>query len=302
VRGNPLAATIGRVRGTLVAILVALAFGVGAGSAASPTLQHVTVIGDSVADGVANDSSAMAILRQGIDLDMEAAACRRVDQTSCSSNGVQPPNVVQFAKQMGSKLGPTVVVSVGYNDFEDQYAGNIESALAAFKAAGVKRVYWLTLRAAHHGYVNMNDDIEAAAQNHPEMSVIDWNVYSRSHPDWFQADGLHLLGDGSDAMAMLIHTRLIADGVALKPVSVTTTTLPLAHQAKPYLARLGERDGLPPYKWSLLERAPKGLHLLAGGALEGKPLVKPGTYRLGVKVSDSSGTSATRSLALRVTK
>ncbi len=103
-------------------------------------------------------------------------------------------------------------------------------------------------------------------------------------------------------MATLIHTRLIADGIALKPVSVTTTALPLAHQAKPYLARLGQRNGLPPYKWSLLERAPKGLHLLAGGVLEGKPRVKPGTYRLGVKVSDSSGTSAIRSLVLRVTK
>src|SRR5262249_38753493 len=204
VRGFPHAATIGRVRGTLIAMLVALALGTTAGGAATPALQHVTMIGDSVADGVANDNSAMAILRQGVDLDMEAAACRRVDQPSCTSNGVQPPNVVQFANQMGSKLGPNVVVSVGDNDFEDQYAGNIESALAAFKAAGVKHVWWLTLRAAHHGYVNMNDDIEAAAQNHPEMTVIDWNVYSRSHPDWFQADGLHLLGQGSDGMATLI--------------------------------------------------------------------------------------------------
>jgi hypothetical protein len=302
VRANPLAATIGRVRGTLVAVLVALVFGVATGGAATPTLQHVTFIGDSVADGVANDNSAMAILRQGIDLDMEAAACRRVDQPSCTSNGVQPPNVVQLAKQMGSKLGPNVVVAVGYNDFEDQYAGNIETALALFKEAGVKRVYWLTLRAAHHGYVNMNDDIELAAQNHPEMSVIDWNVYSRSHPDWFQADGLHLLGQGSDAMATLVHDRLVSDGIALKPVSVSTTALPPAHHAKQYRTHLGERNGLPPYTWSLLERAPKGLHLLAGGVLEGKPLVKPGTYKLGVKVSDASGTSATRALALRVTK
>jgi hypothetical protein len=233
---------------------------------------------------------------------MEAAACRRVDQPSCTSNGVQPPNVVQFAKQMGSKLGPNVVVSVGYNDFEDQYAGNIETALAAFKAAGVRHVWWLTLRAAHHGYVNMNDDIELAAQNHPEMSVIDWNVYSRNHPEWFQADGLHLLGQGSDAMATLIHSHLIGDGIAVKPVSVTTTALPSAHHAKPYTAHLGERNGLPPYRWSLLERAPKGLHLLAGGVLQGRPLVKPGAYRLGVRVSDSSGSSATRTLTLRVTQ
>jgi len=282
-------------------MLAALALGTTAGSAATPTLQHVTVFGDSVADGVEQDNSAMAILRGGIDLDMEAAACRRVDQPSCTSNGVQPPNVVQAASQMGSKLGATVVVAVGYNDFEDLYAGNIESALATFKQAGVKRVYWLTLRAAHHPYITMNQDIELAAQNHPEMRVIDWNIYSRSHPEWFQADGLHLLGQGSDAMATLIHSRLIADGIAVRPVAVSTTALPVAHHGKPYSTHLGEKNGLPPYRWSLLERAPKGLHLLAGGVLEGKPLAKPGSYRLGVRVSDASGTAATRSLTLRVT-
>lgn len=282
-------------------MLIALALGTTAGGAATPALQHVTVIGDSVADGVANDNSAMAILRGGINLDMEAAACRRVDQESCTSNGVQPPNVVQLATQMGSKLGPNVVVAVGYNDFEDLYAGNIESALAAFKAAGVKHVWWLTLRAAHHPYLNMNQDIELAAQNHPEMSVIDWNVYSRSHPEWFQADGLHLLGQGSDAMATLIHTSLINDGIAVRPVAVSTTKLPIAHRGKPYSMHLGEKNGLPPYRWSLLVHAPKGLHLLTGGVLEGKPLAKPGSYQLGFRVSDASGTAATRSLTLRVT-
>jgi Putative Ig domain len=300
MRGFLAVASIGRVRGTLVAMLVVLVFGAVGSQAATRALPHVTVIGDSVADGVENDNSAMAILRQGIDLDMEAAACRRVDQPSCFNDGVQPPNVVQFANQMGAKLGPNVVVAVGYNDFEDQYAGNIESALAAFKAAGVKHVWWLTLRAAHHGYVNMNDDIELAAQNHPEMTVIEWNAYSRNHPEWFQADGLHLLGQGSDAMATLIHTRLIAAGVAVKPVAVSTIALPVAHHAKAYRVHLGERNGIPPYRWSLLERAPKGLHLLAGGVIEGKPLVKPGAYRLGVRVNDGSGTTATRSLTLRV--
>jgi len=80
-------------------------------------------------------------------------------------------------------------------------------------------VWWLTLRAAHHGYVNMNDDIEAAAKQHPELTVVDWNVYSRSHPDWFQDDGLHLLHSGADAMATLIHQTLLDDQVALKAVA-----------------------------------------------------------------------------------
>lgn len=294
-------ATIGCMRGGLVVITVALVLGVAAGHAGTRSAPHVTLIGDSVATAIPGDNQAVAILREGVDLDLEVAACRRVDQDSCPIGGVRPPNVVEFAKSMGAKLGPNVVVAVGYNDFEDQYAANIETALAAFKDAGVKHVWWLTLRAAHHGYVNMNADIVAAAQNHPEMSVIDWNVYSRSHLDWFQDDGLHLLSPGSEAMATLIHQTLVDDGVALKPVQVTTSALPPARRGKPYAITLRSAEGLAPYSWSLLERAPKGLHLLASGKLEGKPLVPVGRYVVNVRVKDSLGSTATRRFTLRVT-
>jgi hypothetical protein len=202
---------------------------------------------------------------------------------------------------MGSELGANVVVSVGYNDFEDEYAQNIEDALAAFKAAGVKHVWWLTLRAAHHGYITMNDNIEAAAQSHPELTVIDWNVYSRSHTDWFQSDGLHLLQDGANAMATLIHKTLIDDQVALKPVQVATTALPPARRGKLYAVKLRATLGLAPYRWSLLERAPKGIHLEADGRIIGKPLAKPGRYLLKVVAKDAAGSLAVRRLTLRIT-
>lgn len=283
-------------------MLLGLVLAVSGAQAGTRDLPHVTLIGDSVADAIPGDSKAMAIVRQGIGLDLEVAPCRRVEGEGCPFDGVRPPSVVQLVDSMGSKLGPNVVVSVGYNDFEDQYAQNIEDALNAMKAAGVKHVWWLTLRAAHHPYLNMNDDIVAAAKNHPEMSVVDWNVYSRSHPEWFQSDGLHLLAAGSEAMATLIHKTLLNDGVALKPVQVATTALPVAHRGKAYATKLGATSGLAPYRWSLLARAPKGLHLEADGRIVGKPLVRPGTYVLTVRVSDASLTLDTRRLALRVTR
>jgi Putative Ig domain len=288
------------MRGLIVTSLVVLAFAPLVGQASTVRLQHVTVIGDSVADGMAGDSAAVATLGAGIDLDLETAPCRRVDQDSCPIGGVRPPNVVQFVNAMGSKLGPNVVVAVGYNDFEDQYATNIETALSALKAAGVKRVWWLTLRAAHHGYISMNADIEAAAQKHPELEVIDWNVYSRSHPEWFQNDGLHLLAPGAEAMARLIHQQLVADGIAVKPVIVVTETLPVAQRDRPYHATLVPANGLPPFQWSLLERAPEGLRLLAGGKITGEPRVAAGRYTFDVRVRDSAGSTATRRLTLRV--
>lgn len=281
-------------------VVLTLAFGSLSAQAGARGLQHVTLIGDSVADAVASDDDAVAVLRQGADLDLEVAPCRRVDQQSCTVDGVQPPNVVQLVNSMGAKLGPNVVVAVGYNDYENQYAQNIENALEALLAAGVKHVWWLTLRAAHHGYVNMNDDIVAAAQRHPQMSVIDWNVYSRSHPDWFQEDGLHLLGAGSEAMATLIHQSLLNAGVAAKQVQLVTKSLPVAYRGKRYAARLRATSGAAPYRWSLLARAPHGIHVEASGAVIGKPLVNAGVYVLNVRVKDADGTFDTRRITLRV--
>ena len=288
------------MKGGLAIILAVLAFAPLTGQASTVHLQHVTVIGDSVADGIAGDSKAQSMLGADLDVDLEVAPCRRVDQGSCPINGVRPPTLVQLATSMGTKLGPNVVVAVGYNDFEDQYAANIETALGVFKAAGVKRVWWLTLRAAHHPYISMNADIVAAAQKHPELEVIDWNVYSRSHPEWFQNDGLHLLAAGSEAMAGLIHQQLVTDGIAPKSVSVVTQTLPVARRGHAYRATLVPANGLPPYRWSLLERAPKGLRLLAGGKITGKPNTAVGRYTFNVRVWDSDGSTATRRLTLRV--
>jgi Putative Ig domain len=294
----------GAIAGVGVALLFAAApTGGSAQSAPQPSgLQHVTLIGDSVADALAGDQTAEAIVSQGIDLDLELAPCRRVDQESCPYLGVRPPNVVQLAQSMGSKLGPDVIVAVGYNDFADQYAQNIENALAAFKAAGVQRVFWLTLREAHHPYIDMNDEIVAAAQDHPELTVIDWNMYSRSHPDWFQSDGLHLLAAGAEGMATLIHNTLVGDGVAPRPVAITTSSLPAAHRLRRYTSQLRATGGVGPFKWSLLERAPAGLHLLASGVIQGKARANPGNYVFDVHVVDAGGDSETRDLTIRITR
>ena len=283
------------------AAVVAMLAGTASAGTSAARLQHVTLIGDSVATAIEETNSAAAIVRQGVDLDLETAPCRRVDDAGCpGTGGVVPPSVVELTKQMGSRLGAYVVVAVGYNDFEDHYAQNIENALDAFAAAGVKHVWWLTLRAAHHPYITMNAAIAAAAQKHPEMSVIDWNVYSRSHPDWFQADGLHLLEKGADELATLIHRALLQDGIALPPVRVSTTSLPVAHRGKSYRVRLRATRGLAPYTWSLLERAPAGMHLEANGLVEGTAHAKPGRYAFNVKVKDAAGSFSIRRLTLRI--
>src|ERR1041385_8918650 len=115
------------MRGVLALLAAALVLCMATGGSAAQSLPHVTLIGDSVADAIPNNRDAMAILTQGVDVDMEVAPCRRVDGQGCPYNGVDPPSAVELINSMGAKLGPSVVIAVGYNDFEDRYAQNIET-------------------------------------------------------------------------------------------------------------------------------------------------------------------------------
>lgn len=289
------------VRPVLAALLVAGVLpattgGAGAGAEAAG-LPHVTLIGDSIATALPGYNLALQILRQGVDLDLEVAPCRRLVYPSCPPN---PPTTMDLIRQRGSALGPTVVMVLGYNEFADQWADAIETTLDAFERVGVERVFWLTLRAAHHPYVNMNEELKAAAAKHARLTVIDWNVYSRSHPDWFQADGLHLLGGGSQAMATLIREKLLDAGVAVPPVVVKTQTLPVARRGRPYTARLEAVEGRRPYAWSLSGRLPRGLHLRPSGVFWGVSRARPGRFAFTVRAKDAVGQIGTRELVLRL--
>ena len=293
---------------------VAAAFAVAvllSGSAASGRVQaplpHVTIFGDSIAEAIVEYDPARAIVSQGVDIDFQVAPCRRLVDESCVYNGVQPPTVIQVVKALGPRIGPTVIVTLGYNESEDRFARNIETALNAFEDAGVKRIIWLTLRAARHPYVNMNDSLVAAAAKHPSLIVIDWNLYSRNHDEWFQSDGIHLLDGGSKGMATLVHTTLEQLGIAAKPtvrrkgrVRIVTAHLPDAKRRRPYAAKLAAVGGRPPYFWSLPRRLPAGLHLRSTGWVSGIPRARPGRFELTLRVRDAPGSVATRRVTLRI--
>ncbi len=211
--------TIGRVRGVVAAFaIVLLAGGLPAAAAnaraARRPAPRVTVIGDSVADGLTLDRPALRVLARGLSVDLETAPCRRLEGVGCPVKGVRPPSVVALAGVQGRRLGRNVVVAVGYNDFQNTYARFLQDAVRALRRAGVRRVWLLTLRAVHHPYLVMNDDIRKLAQRTPDVYEIDWNRYSRSHPGWFRSDGLHLQPAGATALATLIRKRVLA--VALR--------------------------------------------------------------------------------------
>ena len=270
--------------------------------AATASPERVTVIGDSIATGIAYNTDARAILARGIDLDLELAVCRRLVGDSCPYEGTRPPTLVDLLPTL--TLGRTVVVAVGYNDFEATFDDSVEAALQALERAGVAHVLWLTLRAERQSYLHMNEIVRAAATRHPEMQVVDWNLYSRSHPDWFQPDGLHLTNLGANAMATLIHEALDDLGLVTHPVptapTIATRMLRPARAGEPYAFRLAARGGVLPIRWMRASGSlPKGVALTSGGLLKGTPQVA-GRRLITLRVTDARGRSTTRRLALTV--
>jgi hypothetical protein len=175
---------------------------------------RVTVIGDSVAAEISYERKAQYLLARGVRLNLQLAACRRLVQTSCTVAGVQPPTVIEVVISLGRSIGRDVVVAVGYNDYGLLYPSDVLHVLNALHRAGVQHVLWLTLRAARHSYVAMNATLREIATTDPELTLVDWNRYSRSHPNWFDSDGIHVTAAGGKAMATLVHRRLVALGIA----------------------------------------------------------------------------------------
>jgi lysophospholipase L1-like esterase len=292
----------------VVATVLALA---GAGPAAAATRAdtaappHVTFFGDSVAEGIVDNPKAKQAIAEGFDMRFEVAPCRRVDQLSCPYNGVRPPNVVDVLNELGTGVGPNVVVAVGYNDFIDQYATNIETAVTLMERLGVKRIFWLTLHIGHSDYQIANDAILAAAARHKSLIPVDWNTYSQGHQGWFQDDGIHLDFDGAVAMATLVHTSLAR--LLLAPpaksrgaLRVLTTRLPDAQRGKRYGVRLNVTGGRKPYFWTLPRKLPPGLTLRTLGWLGGVPRAHAGTYAIVLRVRDAAGATVTRRFTLRI--
>jgi hypothetical protein len=259
-----------------------------------PGAPHVLLIGDSVATGMQWHNDAIGVLQKNLNVAWQVAVCRRLTGVSCTFQGDTPPNLVDLVTSLGT-VPPIVVVEMGYNDYENTFQASVEQSIQTLLQHGAQHILWLTIRQTHHPYIHMNAILATAAKKHPQVDLVDWNMYSRSHPDWFQDDGEHLLDAGGVAMATLIH--LAIDKVAF-PLRITGTPA-VGRVGAPYSAQLAATGGVPPYRWQLVGSPPRGLHLLAGGRLYGTPR-KAQRVTVTVRVTDAEGQVASRRLVLSV--
>jgi hypothetical protein len=256
--------------------------------------RHATVIADSVLTAVQWNAVPRAILTRGLDVQLDVGICRRIAEQSCPFDGERVPTLLDLVQQAGASLGDVVLVEVGYNDPETTFAADVEDAIDALLAAGVKHILWANLRGLTDHYRRMNAALAAVASRHPEVTVVDWDGYSRPHWEWFQSDSIHLDYTGAMHMATLFHTALVR--ALAPPFLLDTRSLPPARPGAPYAARLVAEGGVRPYAWRVLGGPlPRGLHLLADGRLVGHV-----TRAVGVRVQVTDATGQTIRATLRL--
>src|SRR6478752_5216100 len=148
-----------RLSAAAVALIAAVAlpglFEPAPGAASPPP--RVSVISDSVLTAVTwGDGQAQAALSEGLDMQIDAGVCRRLNGESCEFNGTHVPTTLSVINSWYYSLGPVVVIVDGYNDLPDSFASDVELTLDTLRNANVQHVLWLNLHEIQPEYVAQN--------------------------------------------------------------------------------------------------------------------------------------------------
>lgn len=69
-----------------------------------------------------------------------------------------------------------------------------------------KLVFWLNV--TNDFDVNVNETLNSLAQLYSNLYIIDWNLISKGHPEYFIADGIHLTGIGKQFYVKAIYDSI----------------------------------------------------------------------------------------------
>jgi hypothetical protein len=169
-----------------------------------PSPPRLTLISDSSAATLLWHGEARAYLAQGLDLRIEALACRKLIAPGCYAYGGNPPSALETIRTLGAELGPLVVIEVGYNDGPDDYKEGLDRVMQALVGAHVERVIWVTLNEHEDVWNQNNANIRDAPKRWPQIVVADWAPVAAENPSWF-ADLVHLNAEGAVGFAHFLR-------------------------------------------------------------------------------------------------
>jgi hypothetical protein len=202
----------------------------------APMGPHVTVITDSVGGVLFWATREQEQLGEGLDLQLETKTCRRLVAPGCFAYDEVPPSALQTVLELGSALGPVVVVDVGYNDLADGYAAGLDRVMAALRATAVQRVVWVTLAETEPAWAQINEQIHAAPARWPQLVVADWAPVAAAHPEWL-VDHAHMNELGAAGFASFLRPIVLA-AAGIAPAEQRATAVLLAPTVKEHRARL----------------------------------------------------------------
>ncbi|MFZ4720334.1 MAG: peptidoglycan-binding protein, partial [Ilumatobacteraceae bacterium] len=209
----------------------------------------ITVLGDSTSaamrwyDEARNETTIYDVMGRSYDLAWSIESCKRLWAASCygrldPGTGFRwtPRSVLpEMQTTLKGRLGDAIVIMAGYDDFPS-IADDIDAIVSEAERQGVSRVFWLTYRttsAYRYGtyYRQHNAALAAAQTKHPNLVVLDWNVYTHlqsaaTQDAWFEADGVHMTRAGGLALARFLKSRVDASDVRACTVGATRSGTP----------------------------------------------------------------------------
>lgn len=192
-------------------LLVAVAFGISACRPVytGPEGPRVAVVGDSITNSATGE------------LDAELAARHRY---------LQGVDSIDLAEGRGRLVKPVVstdpsvvVVELGINSAREEWNSadliDLENVLADLKA--VPCVVWVTPTAVEGSYFDhlgtgtlkarialFQASLKKRLPKNPNVHLADFGAVEAEHPEWFQADGLHLNDAGQAAYAAYLADQI----------------------------------------------------------------------------------------------
>ena len=119
---------------------------------------------------------------------------------------------LDVARQMDSmgKLGRTVVIALGTNGpLDGQYEKQTKALL---EYLGPDRlIFWVNVYCPATSWQNSNNRyIRKIADEHPNVTIVDWYSVASQHPEWLSGDRIHPNPEGTKVYARLIHDAIAA--------------------------------------------------------------------------------------------
>ncbi|MFW2333695.1 hypothetical protein [Ilumatobacter sp.] len=237
-----------RMRRRLTSLLAVTAVGIGAVAAVPPA--------DTVS-AVAPRSQRVVMFTDSVGLGAEFALPRafppdwqvRVDGRPAEMVGEMEHNFVRPRLRTNPDwFGDHVVIAAGYNFSHwdhPRFVSEVDSMVNTLTAAGVKHVYWMTLREIKPQYVSagawrqiqpyswyfpdVNRLLEEALERHPNLHLVDWRAVA-DRPG-ITYDAIHLNNDGAALFSNIIRAKVDGVTTSVPDGSTTRISVPNANGA-----------------------------------------------------------------------